>query len=141
MRLKIILMGLTIVFSLLYVVAVAADEPVARVTSNVSMPLVINGSLVGDLPSSVAPGSRVCIESEFRYTAERERYRFDRWLFDSNETTNESRIEEREFRNSQLSGECIQAMDSGTYTAHYRQEVPFQVNSEARAYQQSRWVA
>ena len=140
MRLKIILMGLTILLSLTYVVGASANEPVARVTSNVSMPLVINGSLVADLPSSVKRGSRVCVESEYRYTAEGERYRFDKWLFDSNDATNENRVEEREFRGSQLSGECIQTTDPGTYTAHYRQEVLFQVNSEARAYRQSRWV-
>jgi len=141
MRLKLGLFGLTIVLSLFYVVGVNADEPVARVTSNVSMPLVINGSLVGDLPSSISLGSRVCVESEFRYTAEGERYRFEKWRFDPDATINESSNEGRSSRSSQLSGECIQPTDSGTYTAHYRQEVLFQVNSEARAHRQSRWVA
>ena len=141
MRLKIVLSGLTIVLSLFYVIGVNADEPVARVTSNVSMPLVINGSLVGDLPSSVSLGSRVCIESDFRYTAEGERYRFEGWLFEADATTNGKNIAERSFRNSQLSGDCIQPTHPGTYAAHYRQEVLFQVNSEAKAHRQSRWVA
>ena len=58
MRLNIVLLGVTIGLGLFYVVGVNADEPVARVTSKVSMPLVINGSLVGDLPSWGEAGER-----------------------------------------------------------------------------------
>lgn len=140
MQSKIVLLGLTIVLSLLYLDGVNADEPVARVTSNVSTSLIINGSLVGDLPSSVMRGSRVCIESEFRYTAGGERYRFERWVFEPDASTNGNSIQEHSFGSSQLSGECIQPTEPGTYAAEYRQEVLFQVNSEAKAYQQSRWV-
>jgi hypothetical protein len=147
MRLKGILMGLTIGFSLFYAVGVRGDEPVpsgapqlARITSNVSMPLRINNSLIGDLPRSVPVGSRVCIESEFKYTSEGERYRFEGWILDRGANTNPVTVEEQSTELPMYSSACIQPTQAGTYSAHYRQEVLFQINSKAKAYQQSRWV-
>ena len=140
-RLKVILTGLTILFSLSYAIGVNADEPVARVTSNISMSLVVNDSQFSDLPHSVPLGTRVCIESEFRYTSEGERYRFEGWLLDQNAKTDPNNVEEQSAELPALSSECIQTTHAGTYSAHYRQEVLFQINSQAKAYQQSRWVA
>lgn len=117
MKLKISFFGLAILFGLVSTVAVKADEPMARVDSNISMPLVINGSPVGDLPSSAPQGARVCIESEFKYTAEGERYRFEGWRLDRYVKTSAITTEEQPIPNPLIPGECIQATQSSMYSA------------------------
>ena len=122
MRVCLILTGLVLVIGalLLWADPVSAQDPIT-VSTNAPIPLQVNGRQTTELPSTVPPGSRVCVTKSLHYLTESDRWSFQGWSHGSIDP-------------------CITLTEPGAYQAVYTHEVLLHIRSTASQVRKSMWV-
>ena len=100
---------------------IVAQEPSVRVSSSGPYPLVIDGFDVTDFPAEVPVGTQVCASSDPVYLSDVERINFQRWSHGPTDL-------------------CTTFNEPGDFTAIHGQEVLLTINSQVRAFRESKWV-
>ena len=97
-----------------------AQDPVIRVSSNAHFPLLIDGEeIVGSATAEL--GSQACVTTSIGNTSEVERLTFQGWSHGPK-------------------GLCVILDEPGEFTALYQREVLLTINSQVKAFRESKWV-
>ena len=138
MKLRLGLMISAVVWAVLQLGLLYADDPKILVSATAPVALVVNGVATGGGSIQVDPGDQVCLKDPLHYISEGSRYRFESWRVENQPDSGDVQTPIQILESP--TAQCIVPATPGVYIASFVHEVMIQVRSQVREHQRSWWT-